>query len=121
MSLLNRMRKQTAVYWELDEPDSVTGGGLPRWKTPVELRVRWVDKVEAMTTPDGETIKTDHVVYVDGTLTIPLFSVLLLADLVSAMDDGPEAYDGAAEVRAVERTPNLRATKFKYVLKLAKR
>lgn len=120
MSIINRMRKQNAIYWPPAGPDSF---GRPAVGALVELtlaggvnsRVRWEDVAEEFKDREGTVQQSMAKVYVPalpGGGEVEVGGWLWLgdrADLVSEATprDNPKAY----EVRRVDHLPNLQATK----------
>lgn len=108
MSIITRMRKQTAVYWPVGSTNEY---GQPVYGTPVEIEVRWEDKTEEFMDAEGETHMSKALVYVDREVDVG--GVLLLGSLSSSVDqDDPKANDGAWEIRRYEALPNFKATEF---------
>ena len=115
MSIISRMRKQTAVYWALASLDS--GGvafddyGQPMLTDPVEIECRWEDKVEEFIGPDGTKMISRAVVYVDRDVDIG--GVLMLGEEDDILDeDNPKENNGAWEIKQFSKIPNFRATEF---------
>lgn len=115
MSIVSRMRKQTAVYWGLAHNDS--GGvaysdyGKPLYTSPIEIDCRWSDKNEEVLDMQGRMFLSRATVYVDRDVDIS--GVLLLGDLDDVTDsDNPFENTGAWEIQRFDKIPNLRATEF---------
>lgn len=114
------MRRQDAIYWPPGPVDSygrLTVGPLVELvsTSSVNYRVRWEDKVEEFVDREGTTQASTAVVCVgvlpDGS-DVALGGWLWLGrrtDLTSEVD--PRENSGAFEVRRVEHSPDLRATK----------
>ncbi len=107
MSLITRMRKQTAVYWQLiEEVDAVTG--QPTWQAPVEVPVRWEEKM-------GEVGERRYVPILYYTATIyvdrdmGMWDYLMLGNLVNWTPADPRS-TLSWEVAAFRTLPNLRNT-----------
>ena len=108
MSIITTMLRQTAVYWS---PLSVDEYGQPTWNAPVELAVRWEDKIEAFMDADGERQFSRAVVFVES--DVILKGVLLLSALVDVDNlTDPKANEGAWEIRKFDKLPNLKNTEF---------
>lgn len=108
MSVITRMRKQSAVYWPLDALDAF---GQPTWGTPVEIECRWEDSNEQIMLPNGETIMSRATVYVDR--DTPEGGLLMLGELSSSVDeDDPKKNAGVWEIRKFDKLPNFRNTEF---------
>lgn len=125
MSIINRMRKQNAIYWPPAAPDDF---GRPGPGVLVELvvrdgvvltpagnyRVRWEDKLEQFLDKNGAVQMSSAIVYVpklpDGSEVL-VGGYLWLgdrADLISETD--PRANVTAEEIKRVEKLPTLKAT-----------
>ena len=100
--------KQTAVYWGTPTPD---GDGARTFATAVEIKCRWEQKVDTITTPDGDDIQSNAIVYCNQSVDRGGFLYLgTLADLSSAEAVNPMERSGAYEVRFIEPSPNRDAT-----------
>lgn len=115
MSLIKRMRKQTAVYWALASSDS--GGiayddfGQPAFTDPVEIKCRWTDVSEEYIDAKGAKRLSHSKVYVDRDVDID--GVLMLGKIIDVTDEeNPRENDGAEEIRRFDKVPNLKATEF---------
>lgn len=113
MSIITRMRKQTAVYWAPGSEE--TGGkdyddyGRPLYADPVEISCRWEDVNEEFVTPDGTRDSSRCIVYTDR--VVALRGVLMLGTLNDVADlDDPKKNDDAWEIRRFDKLPNLRNT-----------
>lgn len=112
MSLIRRMRRQTAVLWSQGTltPDDF---GRPQVTAPIEIACRWEDRREEFITFEGEKDMSRSLVYVDRVLKAG--DVLMLGKLTSVVDGAtPKNNPGAWEVRGMEQVPNLRATETLY-------
>ena len=115
MSIITRMRKQTAVYWALEGVES--GGddydnfGQPQYTTPVELTVRWEARTEEFLDSQGTRVLSNAIVYAGQDVDIA--GVLMLGELTDITDaDNPKENDDAWEIKRFEKLPNLRNTEF---------
>ena len=109
------MRKQTCVYWALASEES--GGddysnyGQPQLTTPVEISCRWADKNEEFIGPNGTKLISQAKVYVEQDVDIG--GVLMLGDEDDITDDdNVKENEGAYEIKAFYKTPNLKATEW---------
>jgi len=108
MSIITKMRKQTAVYWELL---SINRFGEKAYEDPVEINVRWEDRTEEFLDAGGERMYSQAVVYVDRDVTIG--GVLLLGALDSDVDqDSPKENNSAYEIKRFDKLPTLKATEY---------
>jgi hypothetical protein len=108
MSLITRMRRQKAVYWERTGHDEA---GQPTYAAPVEINCRWEDTSVEFMDKEQRRVLSNAKVYVDRVM--PLGSALwrgLLADVHPASASDPFLNEFAYEVRMFKRLPNIRAT-----------
>lgn len=113
MSLIDRMRKQVAVYWPPSAPDAF---GQPTWGSPVELRVRWEDVSKEFISDQGSVSMSNALVYVPevsaGVECLPR-GVLMLGELDSSVNtDDPKANEGAWEIKRFDKLPTINAKRF---------
>jgi len=92
----------TATYWGPGVPD---GFGGTDWPDPVLINVRWEGRNELFVDADGVEVRSQSVVYPDQDVELGGY---LCHGESSASD--PTTVDGALEIRAVRKIPNLRAT-----------
>jgi hypothetical protein len=107
MGIINRMRKQTAVYWALSGTD---GFDQPTFEQAVEIDVRWEDKQIEFNDIQGKRIVSRSVVAVPS--VTPVGGYLLLGTLQDVPDDAltfPVGVDGAFIIQGVNATPDLGA------------
>lgn len=113
MGLLERIRQQTAVYWEYEGPDGA-GGGI--YSSPVEIECRWEDKQELFRDNEtGEQVLSNAIVYPDRDLVVGGYLLLgSLDDLGSdsASDNVPVSEEDSRRIQGWEKIPNLTATKY---------
>ena len=115
MSIITRMRKQTAVYWELASNDSGSVAyddfGSPIMGTPVEITCRWEDVIEEIIDSKGTNQISQSTVYVDRDMVAGEILMLgLLTDITDSVNI--KENDGAHEIMKFSKVPNLRATEF---------
>lgn len=115
MSIITRMRKQTAVYWALASSES--GGldydefGQPVVTTPVEIDCRWEDRTEEFIDSAGRTNLSRAIVYVDRDMRPG--DILMLGDTDDITDEtNIKENDGAWEVKRFDKVPDIRANEF---------
>ena len=109
MSLISRIRKQVAVYWQPTQRQDHYG----RYPlaTPVEIGCRWDD----MKNPDdgsSATVYTDRELQVDGYL----FKGSLRD--IGSLDVDPATLRGAHHITNIQSIPNLRNTETLFIAKL---
>jgi hypothetical protein len=108
MRILDKVRKQKAVYWPMTSWDNF---GQPMYGTAVELRVRWDASTEEFLAQDGQRKLSNAVVMTGQDVTVG--GILMLGELTtSVVTDDPRANDGAFEIMRFDKTPTLKATKF---------
>lgn len=108
MSLITRMRKQKAVWFEATGTDPY---GKPTYAQPVQIDCRWEDVAKQYIKPTGEEAMSQAVVYPDR--DVKPKDVLrkgLLSELTDPSD--PKANEGAFEVMRFDKLPTIRATEF---------
>ncbi len=104
MSIITRMLRQQGIYWSLAGTDA---DGQPTWNDPIQIKVRWEDKLHEVGDKEGERQEPMGRVYVDRDVTIG--SYLLLGEITSSLNSDPRAA-GAYRIAAFEQLPNIRAT-----------
>lgn len=122
MSLIKRMRRQTAVWWNRLEDDEF---GQPVYALPVEIDCRWDDEAREYIQPNGTKAVSRAVVYVDRDMRPgDKLKLCTLADLESATDSNdtndtndtndsaPSVVEGAYEILGWAKNPNIRATEY---------
>ena len=115
MSIISRMRRQTAVYWTLAASESAgedwDDTGQPQWGEPVEIECRWEDVVEEFVDLKGTRQLSRSIVYVDR--DVDNGGVLMLGELTDIVEEeNVLENDGAWEIRKFDKIPNLKATEF---------
>lgn len=115
MGIIDRSRKQTAVYWGLGGNESAgvdfDDYGQPLYTAPAEIRVRWEDVNEEIVLEDKTTMISRAKV-MTGIDVRPGELLFLgeLTDLPAGVD--PREVDGAWEIMKFNKLPNLKATEF---------
>jgi|2_EtaG_2_1085320.scaffolds.fasta_scaffold00255_9 hypothetical protein len=108
MSFLTSNHKQTIVYWGTPTKDKWGGR---TFATPVEITGRWEDNQEVFIDGTGREAVSKAFVYIGQDVDLEGYLYLgTLASISSAAS--PKAVDGAFEVRAFNKIPNLKATDF---------
>jgi len=108
MSIITRMRKQTAVYWAYTSTDEY---GVKQVGSPVLIKCRWEDKSEEFLDSHGERQMSNAVVYVDR--DTPIGGILMLGVLADITDStNIKENDGAWEIRKFDKLPTFKATEF---------
>lgn len=110
MALIDRMRKQTAVYWGSPKPD---GFGGVVFDPPREISVRWEQSASKFTDPSGQEQVSKAKVYVGEDLALGGF--LMLGELSQlAPGTKPSQVTGAMSgfIRQVSSVPDLKARRY---------
>ncbi len=108
MSIIKRMRKQTAVYWPFV---SINEFGVKVVGDPVVIKCRWEAKNVEFLDPKGEIQMSNAVVYVDRDTAIG--GILMLGTASDITDTvNIKENDGAWEIRRFDDLPNLKASEF---------
>lgn len=111
MSIIKKMRKQFAVYWERGTtPDQY---GTYSFAAPVEIACRWDDKGLEYRDEKYQMQMSRAVVYPDRVLT--LGSKLQKGEMESDIPEDPLESTLAFEIKKFEEIPNLKATEFLYI------
>lgn len=105
--LLNRIAKQTAVYWG----SPVAGGyGANTYADPVEILIRWEEATEMVLGKDGKEIQSRAQVYTLQDVDEQGYLYLgELTDLDSDPDD-PLIISGAWQIIQFQKTPEFGRT-----------
>jgi hypothetical protein len=107
MSLLTKILKMKAVYWE---KDSIDNYGQPTYKTPVEIGCRWEEIMEEFVTAEGTREVSKAKIYVGDDMKTG--GLLLLGELASGMTEtNAKDYD-VFEIRAFYKIPDIRCKKY---------
>lgn len=117
MSLISKMRRQRATFWE--RSTTTDKYGRYTYAAPEEIRCRWEDVAEEYKDPrSGETKVSRSTVYVDREMKVG--DVLKKGAPISSTPADPKTpgTEGAFEIQAFENLPNLKATEFLYTARL---
>lgn len=112
MSLISRMRKQKAVYWEQTTANEF---GQLGYAAPVQVECRWDDAIVEFIAKDGTTKRSRSVVYVDRDMkTGDMLKLGALVDVLSELDSGtdpvPSSFRDVWEIQRFDKNPNLKNT-----------
>lgn len=108
MSVIRKMRKQTAVWWARNPTADRFGQYV--FGAPEEIECRWDDTVEEFLGPQNETLASRAVVYVSEDLAIREGDRLMLGEIDSNTPDDPLEIHTAHAIRRIDRNPNFRNT-----------
>lgn len=107
MSVIRKMRRQKAVYWEkLPTPDRF---GRSRFASPVEIDCRWDGRQEEFIDSQMARQVSRAVVYVDRIMKEGDMLAEITLDQIGSVSDEPEQ-NKAFVIRAFTTTPNFKAT-----------
>ena len=110
MSIITKMRKQTAVYWAPGDR-AYDNFGQPLYANPVEIACRWEDVAVEFLDANGNTQISRSRVYVDQ--DVRLSGVLMLGPLDDVTySSQPKQNENAWEIRRFDKLPTLKATEF---------
>lgn len=122
LAILERIRKQDAVYWSVRKNASgqiiVDNNGLPTFNAGVDMKVRWQDTTEAFTDPNGAQRNSKAIVFggsLPGDTDFDWRGFLWLgtvATLPSGTSTTPRKVFRAAEIMRADKIPNINATRF---------
>ena len=107
MGIINRMRKQTAVYWG---PPVEDGRGGHTYPTPIAIRCRWEDIQGVVDDPRTHDEMNNTTVYVDEADGILVNGYLYLGALADVLLLDSQEVIGARKIKGIAQTPNLRTT-----------
>lgn len=107
MSVITRMRKQNAVWWQRNSTANKYGHFL--YAAPVEIDCRWDDTTEEFRDSKGQTVQGRAVVYVDRA-SVKVGDMLRRGEMDSDEPADPTTVEEAYEVRRRDRNPNFGAT-----------
>ena len=108
MTILKKYCKQIAVYWGAG---SVDGFGVVTYGAPIEVFVRWSEKMDLFIDSDGEQKTSRSVVLVLQDTDINGFLYLgSLPDLSDSEKVDPNTLSSARKIKAKTEVPNLRVT-----------
>lgn len=106
MSIITKMRKQTAVWWERSStPDRY---GAFSYAEPVEVECRWDESGMEYRDTKGQTVMSNSTVYVDRIMKIG--DMLREGEIDSAEPSDPTTVDTAREIQRFDKNPNIKAT-----------
>jgi hypothetical protein len=109
MSVIKKMRKQTAIWWERTAADRY---GQYGFRAPVEIKCRWDGVGSEFRSKAGAVEISDATVYPDRPMKVG--DKLKLGSLDSNTPDNPTNLIDAFEIKKFGTTPNFKATEFLY-------
>ena len=109
MSIITRMRKQSAVYWGSPVSDGVGGW---TWASPVQITCRWEDSIVEFKDETGQLQLSKAVVYVDQDVDLDGFLYLGTSASLPSDDSDPTVIAGAYRILRFDDLPNIKATEF---------
>ena len=115
MSLITRMRKQTAVYWA--QAAARDDDGQLTFAAPVEIDCRWDDEAQEFIDSEGRKVVSRSIVYVDRVMIVG--DMLYLGTLASLSGEtDPRNVATAYKIRGWARNPDIKANEFLLTAKL---
>jgi hypothetical protein len=109
MSIITKMRKQTATWW--GQTSVMDDFGNFQFNAPLEISVRWEDVVTEFIDPNGDQQMSQGIVYVDRDVNVG--DVLILSALTDVGDpDNPKENYGAWEIKRFDKLPSFKANEF---------
>lgn len=106
MSIIKKMRKQTAVWWERSTlPDAY---GKYTYAAPLQIECRWDDSAVEYRNQQGQAVLSSATVYVDRVMKIG--DMLMRGDWESDTADDPTDEPTAFEIQRFDQNPNIKAT-----------
>ena len=112
MSLITRMRKQRATWWESIGIDNY---GQKTYADPVEIWCRWEDVLIEVILANNEKVTAKTTVYVDREMKVGDYLKYGLLDEETGTGEiygDPTTLTGAFEIIRFEKLPNLRNTEY---------
>lgn len=108
MSLITRMRKQKAIWWERSA--GTDRHGKYSFSAPVEIDCRWEDVRGEILSPTAERQMSVTTVYVDRDMSVG--DRLQLGEMESDTPDNPMDSATSHEIQRFEKLPNLKKTEY---------
>lgn len=108
MSLITRMRKQKAIWWQRSA--GTDRYGKFSYSDPVEIDCRWEDAIGEMLSPTTEKHMAMTTVYVDRDMSVG--DRLQLGEMESDTPANPLDSATSYEVERFEKLPNLKNTEY---------
>lgn len=110
MSLIKKMRKEYALYWQVKNNDSF---GKPFYLDPVIIQCRWEDVSVQFVNKNGEVSYSKSTIYVDRDMKTSDYLLYLGKTAPSTIEDkykkSPLEIEGANEINGFNKLPTLKA------------
>jgi len=106
MSIIRRMRKQKAVWWERSATSDRFGKFT--FSEPAEIDCRWDDSISEYRTEDGQMHISQATVYPDRVLSVG--DKLRKGEMETDEPLDPTTLDSSFEVQRFQQIPNLKNT-----------
>lgn len=107
MSIVTKMRRQTAIYWP---PSGRNPDGSLTWGDPRLLSCRWSLDAKSYVGSDGEEHVSTAVAYVGEDLELD--GAMKEGAILPTSHPRDPQWNGALIIKQVGKTPNLKATEF---------
>lgn len=114
MSIIRRMRKQKAVWWE--RSDTANRHGKFTFSEPAEIDCRWDDSMSEFRTETGQVLISQATVYPDRILKEG--DKLRKGEMETDEPSDPTLLKTAFEVQRFEQIPNLKNTETLFIAHL---
>jgi hypothetical protein len=105
MSIIKRMRRQTAIWWKKGSPDQY---GTNSFEAPIEVPCRWEEVGQEYLSAQGEKQLSRAIVYVDRKMVMG--DRLAPGPLDSDTPDDPIEHAGSYLIERFDVLPNLKNT-----------
>lgn len=105
MSIIKKMRKQKAIWWQRLTPDKF---GRFTFASPIEIACRWDDIAHEYVSHQGEKQVSRSIVFVDRIMSPG--DRLKRGEMESNTPDDPLEATDTFEIKQFGQLPNLRAT-----------
>jgi hypothetical protein len=113
-SVINRFANQQMVYWQKTGSDSY---GKPAYASPVQVPVRWEDRINESIMPDGRRVLYRNYILIATPLVVGSWVFLgTLQDLqnIPGYPNPPTNNQGGREIKEVNITPDIKAQSYVY-------
>ena len=100
---------QTGVYWAFS---SAGGYGGHTYTSADEISLRWSDKQELFTDPNGEQKLSAAVIHLNQDVTVGSYLYLGAESTLDSSHDNPEIISGAKRIVAFSKVPDVGGTDY---------
>jgi hypothetical protein len=110
MSIIKKMRKQTAVWWARSA--TINRFGKYSYEEPIEIKCRWDTAGVEFRNTQGQTVMSNSTIYPDRVLAVG--DMLKEGDVESDTVSDPTTDQTAYEIQRFDKTPNIKNTETLY-------